>query len=491
MRSRWLTSAWRLITGSLLHAGELHLVINLLFLLYVGRSIEAILGPGGIALLVVVSGPGSMAISSWATEAATVGASGITFGLFGAAVALGWRFDEWLPGSVRAKFGWSMFPFVLLFLLLGVQSPGVDNSCHVGGLLLGGALGFVLPSPLARPHERRRHLALKEFSGAAVLTLSFWFLLPVAWDNGVLPHAAASSREHPVSELGITLNPPRHWRLSRSTQGGPTWMSAAGSGQLSVQTWVEELGVLRPEDVRRRWMGQFGREGTLTERSNPPPAELGLPEQWIAVEGDYVEGAETFRFLRVGILRGSYLTQVEFLHPREHWDSYGPLRLSVLQSLKVTTPAAVVEAVERALPEGTFTGGEVLPYVDVMLSRPLDSPENTLRIAAELARTGDSYRSSGLLALLAKSDHYTLEGRFWETWVKHHLEGRSNLELLEEAERQLLLRPDSLQSHALAWSVALARSDELRAGELMDALAARWPNRAALLSARTIAEPVP
>ena len=39
------------------------------------------------------------------------------------------------------------------------------------------------------------------------------------------------------------------------------------------------------------------------------------------VEGDYVGAAGTFRFLRVGILRGSYLTQAEFLHPRDHWES--------------------------------------------------------------------------------------------------------------------------------------------------------------------------
>ena len=68
---------------------------------------------------------------------------------------------------------------------------------------------------------------------------------------------------------------------------------------------------------------------------------------------------------------------------------------------------------------------------------------------------GDSYRSSGLLALLAEDSPHTLECRFWETWVEHHLGRRSNVKLLEEAERQLLLRPESLQSHALAWSIAL------------------------------------
>ena len=123
-----------------------------------------------------------------------------------------------------------------------------------------------------------------------------------------------------------------------------------------------------------------------------------------------------------------------------------------------------------------------------MLSRPLESPEHTLRIAAELARTGDSYRSLGLLALLADSSSHTVERRFWKTWVKHHLEGGSNPELLEEAERQLVLRPDSLQSHALAWSIARGVGDEPRAGELMDTLATRWPKRAALLSARAIAK---
>ena len=176
---RELGEWWRLMTGSLLHAGGLHLIINLLFLLYVGRNIEAILGPGGIALLIAVSGPGSMAISSWATEAATVGASGVTFGFRGSSCS-GLALRRVAPAVRSGEFGWPMFPFVLS-LLLGVQSSGVDNSCHVGGLLLGGALGFVLPSPLARTSERRRRLALKELIGAAGLTLALSLVLPLAW----------------------------------------------------------------------------------------------------------------------------------------------------------------------------------------------------------------------------------------------------------------------------------------------------------------------
>src|SRR5438105_168069 len=47
---------WRLLTANFLHAGVLHLVINMLSLLIIGPFIERMLGRIGCALLYLLSG---------------------------------------------------------------------------------------------------------------------------------------------------------------------------------------------------------------------------------------------------------------------------------------------------------------------------------------------------------------------------------------------------------------------------------------------------
>jgi len=481
---RELGEWWRLITGSLLHSGWTHLIFNLLFLVHVGRNVEALVGPGGVALLVAISGPGSMGVSSWATDVPTVGASGVTFAFFGAAVALGWRYSDWLPRSVRGKYGWPIVPFVGFFLVFSVLWPGIDNFCHFGGLLIGGLLGLSLPSPLERSKKRRRSFALVECGVALAVVVTVATVLPLAWELGVMPTSRVDRSPTVLEEAGVSLRVPRNWpRVARSVPGSG-WSSLTGEGQVSVQTWVEELGVLNSADVLHRWRDELAEKAIVLERSSPSNASLGLDEKWIVMEVDLVTSEERLRLLRIGLVRGSYLSSIDFLHPIDSWETYESLRDQVIASIEMKMPAAVVRALDELLSDTMLTGGEVLPYLDVIASRSVNKPAEMLRVAAEVARVGDASRADRLLASLESQGSFTEETGFWRLWVQHYLEGVANDDALVRSRALLRLRADSLLTTALAWSIADSAGEQEAAQALLDQLATRWPKRAATLSER-------
>ena len=80
---------YRLLTAAFLHYGPVHLGMNMLSLWWIGRPLEAWLGPLRFVLLYLVSGlAGSAGALLFDPGAITVGASGAIFGILGAAIVL-------------------------------------------------------------------------------------------------------------------------------------------------------------------------------------------------------------------------------------------------------------------------------------------------------------------------------------------------------------------------------------------------------------------
>jgi membrane associated rhomboid family serine protease len=134
---------WRLVSASFLHVEGLHLLLNALALLALGRLIEAVFGPVRLLWLFLVAGAGGALLSWQAGNPLSVGASSAVFGLMGAAIVFGWRHGAGLPPTVRAFFRWKLLPWLALNLLLGLL-PFIDAYSHLGGLLAGSALALVL-----------------------------------------------------------------------------------------------------------------------------------------------------------------------------------------------------------------------------------------------------------------------------------------------------------------------------------------------------------
>jgi membrane associated rhomboid family serine protease len=132
----------RLVTGAFLHAGILHLAMNMYLLWLLGKVLEPALGHARFALLYGASLlGGALGVMLVTPTAATVGASGAVFGLMGAMVVLQYRAGQnpWQSGILG---------LVMLNLVITFMVPGISIGGHIGGLLTGGvaALGMTLGS---------------------------------------------------------------------------------------------------------------------------------------------------------------------------------------------------------------------------------------------------------------------------------------------------------------------------------------------------------
>ena len=457
---------WRLLTASLLHAGWSHIVPNLLYVLYVGWNVESLLGRTGTLLVIVASAVGSMIVSSVATPLPTVGASGITFGLFGAALALGWRYGVWMPEMARKRFGWSVFPFIVYFLVFGaIWSDFVDNFCHLGGLAVGASLGLLLPSSHVETVDMTGRRLLR--TGAAfALVLGTTVGLPAASELGLIGTVRPAVEPSVFPQAGYSLRPPRTWE-AQEADGAPSWRSRTGAARVTTTAWMEEHEPASRQEVEAVWVAELERSGAIVL-----PRRLALvprlPEplrRCFTLEMDLVVEGQALRALNLGCVRGVHVTTLQFVHPLEHWRAYSRVRQAVIESLELSAPTSLLRALSRA-PD------------DVSSDRA-----SALVLAAELARLGKRDRAEALLSELEVLEPDAPELLYWRLWTELHLgEGRALASDREQlAERLLLLEPDSLPHVALAFDVFLHRRDLRRAREVLDHMRSRWPERSPTL----------
>ncbi|MBE6148724.1 MAG: rhomboid family intramembrane serine protease [Firmicutes bacterium] len=125
---------WRLITYAFLHGSLAHLLCNMYSLYIIGTQIEARYGKGRYIFIYLISAiSGGLLSAGIANYNVSVGASGAIFGVLGAMVYFGYRFRLYFKDALRNR----ILPVILLNLFLGFMLPGIDNACHIGGLIAG------------------------------------------------------------------------------------------------------------------------------------------------------------------------------------------------------------------------------------------------------------------------------------------------------------------------------------------------------------------
>lgn len=137
---------WRLLTPVVLHGSLLHLLFNTYALYVLGPQVESTFGTVRFLAIYVLAGlAGGVASYVFNPNALSVGASGAIFGLFGALGAFAF--------SSRSLIGWEasrmqlyqMGTLVAINLAFGfLPGSNIDNSAHLGGLLIGGLAGLAL-----------------------------------------------------------------------------------------------------------------------------------------------------------------------------------------------------------------------------------------------------------------------------------------------------------------------------------------------------------
>ncbi len=136
---------WRLLTPMVLHGSLMHLLLNSWALYILGTEVERMFGTVRYIAIYVLAGlAGSIASYVFNPGSLAVGASGAIFGLLGALAAFAF--------AARSLIGWEasrmqigqMATLAAINLIFGFVVPNIDNSAHIGGLIVGGIAGLAL-----------------------------------------------------------------------------------------------------------------------------------------------------------------------------------------------------------------------------------------------------------------------------------------------------------------------------------------------------------
>jgi rhomboid protease GluP len=141
---------WRLVTAMFLHAGLLHIGMNMWCLVDLGPEVESLFSTTKFTVLYLVTGVAGFILSFlWSPNGMSVGASGAIMGLIG--ILIGASFHHGHMGKAYRSQLWKWVIYIAIFGLIFA----VDNAAHFGGLIAGLALGYVVPEgePATHPSE--------------------------------------------------------------------------------------------------------------------------------------------------------------------------------------------------------------------------------------------------------------------------------------------------------------------------------------------------
>lgn len=155
---------WRLLSATVLHGGVLHLALNMFALWDAGRRVCQWFGNGQFLLIYLGAGLAGSALSLHfsSQQAISVGASGAVFGVLGALLVGVYQHRERVPKAMVQQLLTSQGVFVAIMLVQGFARSGIDNAAHVGGLVAGAALAWVLVELIdeaaGATHRRRQQV---------------------------------------------------------------------------------------------------------------------------------------------------------------------------------------------------------------------------------------------------------------------------------------------------------------------------------------------
>lgn len=227
---------WRLVTATFLHAGLLHVTMNMFGLHDSGRQIETLYGKSGMASIYTVAALLGALASAMRNVGPSVGASGAVFGLYGAFTGFLLRHRRKLePGAAQAALRGMLF-FFGANVMIGLSLPNVDMSAHIGGAFGGFATGWALETlPKAWSMARRAlvigTLGVVTLVGASYVVPADESRVPVVVREFVEVEAKVIDRFNELQRSRLTyaamadaieqeLLPP--WRMARKAldQGG-------------------------------------------------------------------------------------------------------------------------------------------------------------------------------------------------------------------------------------------------------------------------------
>ncbi len=156
---------YRLIACMFLHAGIIHIGLNMYSLFIIGPRVEDFFGKWKFLLIYMLSGISASLLSIGLNgNVVSVGASGAIFGLFGALVYFGYSYRGYIGAIIKSQ----IVPIVIYNLLMGFFIPGIDMWGHIGGLI-----GGLIVANMLGTIENKKY----NFNNIMVCIIYFGFLI--------------------------------------------------------------------------------------------------------------------------------------------------------------------------------------------------------------------------------------------------------------------------------------------------------------------------
>ena len=337
---------YRLFSYGFLQIGFSHLLLNILFLAYVGWNLERGMGRRNLLTIFLFSVFMGGAFSLLMTPGRpSLGSSGGDFGLLAAAVVFGWKHGDMIPVGARKFFGWGVLPYLVISLGMGLRSPAVDNWGHFGGLVGGGLLATVLEPDAYRVHRRaNRHI--RAVSAGFVIAL----MAALVWKGPQLLRTTVSS------ELGLHTRVPQSWSKEWTHGGEQGWRSPTGRATFVARTleYGRPLSLDQAVEVVVNQLDAWGSTPDLVSEERVLVGSLEAVRLSVQFEG--TESRESMEALVIP--RGRLLHRLQ-LYSDDAWAwRYRPLADKLFEDVKLVMPVGLQAA--RRLTADSSQSSEVL-----------------------------------------------------------------------------------------------------------------------------------
>ena len=144
---------WRLLTCMFIHVGILHLLVNMYALASLGSTLEPLLGKWKFLMVYALTGIfASLTTTAFNPYVTSAGASGAIFGIIGIYTAI--LLTPLIDKEIRFTLLKNVFILLAINIAFGLSNSSIDNSAHMGGLISGIVLGFLL-YPILRNEENK------------------------------------------------------------------------------------------------------------------------------------------------------------------------------------------------------------------------------------------------------------------------------------------------------------------------------------------------
>lgn len=131
---------FRLISAMFLHGGLMHLAVNMYSLYAIGPMVERVYGKKKYLAIYFLAGICSSIFSYSFSTSVSIGASGAIFGLLGAVLVFAIK----SKGKTGIGFIKSILSVIFINIIIGITLPNIDNFAHMGGLVGGLIISFLV-----------------------------------------------------------------------------------------------------------------------------------------------------------------------------------------------------------------------------------------------------------------------------------------------------------------------------------------------------------